>query len=310
MTTRREFVRSLAGAVMAAGGAAGLTSCVQPRPGRINRPSFARSPVLVPAHPWVYAATMPDYDVTPILDQVFADMRYAGLDGIELMHNVLRPSDAVERIGNLAVKHRLPVVGTSFGANFWDRREHSAILADADCVITHLAALGGRTLGVSVGAAPGPKTPAQLDAQAELLQHVLRICSAHDVVLNLHNHTYEVANDLHDLRGTLARVPEARLGPDLNWLVRGDVDPVWFVQHYHERIVFLHLRDQNADGRWSESLGEGAMDFDAIGRALHQVHFTGYATIELAHEPHFQLTRPLRQSLKLSREFVRRKFGW
>jgi hypothetical protein len=31
------------------------------------------------------------------------------------------------------------------------------------------------------------------------------------VVLNLHNHTYEVADGEHDLKGTLARLPEARV---------------------------------------------------------------------------------------------------
>ena len=31
----------------------------------------------------MYAATQPNYDIYPVLDQIFADMSYAGLDGIE-----------------------------------------------------------------------------------------------------------------------------------------------------------------------------------------------------------------------------------
>ena len=42
--------------------------------------------VMVGAHPWVYAATREKYDIYPILGQIFADMQYAGIDGIELMH--------------------------------------------------------------------------------------------------------------------------------------------------------------------------------------------------------------------------------
>jgi len=267
--------------------------------------------VVVGAHPWVYAATRPPtYDVYPILDQIFADMSYAGMEGIELMHTALRPDDAVERIAALAKKRRLSVIGTSFGGDMWDRAKHAEILADAEKVISRLARLGGTTLGTSVGAVRGLKTPEQLDAQAELVRKIMAVCARHGVVLNLHNHTYEVENNLHDLKGTLARVPDVKLGPDLNWLLRGGVDPVKFIRQYGDRIVFLHLRDQKADGTWSEAMGEGDMDYVAIGKALHEIGFSGHAVIELAHEGKFKPTRPLRESLKISRQFVRKTLGY
>ena len=142
------------------------------------------------------------------------------------------------------------------------------------------------------------------------MRKIIALGKQHGVVLNLHNHTYEVEHNLHDLKGTLARIPDAKLGPDLNWLVRGKVDPVEFIREYGDRIVFLHLRDQKADGKWSEAMGEGAMDYAAIGKALHDVGFCGPAVIELAHEGNFKLTRPLRESLKISREFVRKTMGY
>ena len=177
-------------------------------------------------------------------------------------------------------------------------------------IIPRLAKLGGKTLGTSVGAAPRPKTAEQLDAQAEFLRTLIKLCHDHGVVVNLHNHTYEVENRLHDLKGTLARIPDVKLGPDLNWLIRGGVDPVKFIHEYGDRIVFLHLRDQRADGTWSEAMGEGTTDFVAIGKALHDVHFSGHAVIELAHESTFHPTRPIRESLKMSREFVKKTLGY
>jgi len=92
--------------------------------------------------------------------------------------------------------------------------------------------------------------------------------------------------------------------------VRGGVDPVEFIHRFGDRVVFLHLRDQKSDGTWSEAMGEGDMDYAAIGKALHKVNFTGDAVIELAHEPGFQLTRPLRESLKISRQYVRETLGY
>jgi sugar phosphate isomerase/epimerase len=266
--------------------------------------------VPVGAHPWVYAAKQPNYDIFPILGRIFSDMSYAGLDGIELMHTALRHDDAVERITELSEKHKLPVIGTSFGGNMWDRDQHKAVLQDAKLVITRLARVGGRTLGTSVGRAPEPKTPDQLDAQADCLRQMMKICDANGVVLNLHNHTYEVENDMHDLKGTLKRIPEVKLGPDINWLIRGGVEPVEFIKKYGDKIVFLHLRDQHADGTWSEALGEGDTNFKAIAQALDEMHFSGDVVIELAHEKDFQLTRPLKDTLKKSRQFVNKVFGY
>ncbi len=299
--TRRRFLHSAA-ATLAVGGLATTSWPAQAKP--------AAAKVIVGGHPWVYAAKQPKYDITPILPQIFADMKYAGIEAIELMHTALRPNDAVERIGDLSRKHGLPVLGASFGGAMWDRAQHNAILEDAELVIPRLAKLGGRTLGTSVGPAPKPKTPAQLDAQAELLHKIIALGQAHGVVLNLHNHTYEVVGNLHDLKGTLARIPDVKLGPDLNWLVRAGIDPAAFIRQFGPRIVFMHLRDQKADGRWSEAIGEGTTDFAAIAGALREIGFAGDAVIELAHERDFRPTRPIRESLKISREFVRRVLGY
>ena len=83
----------------------------------------------------------------------------------------------------------------------------------------------------------------QLDAQADLLRKIMALGKTHGVTPNLHNHTYEVVDNLHDLKGTLARIPDVKLGPDLNWLVRGGVDPVAFIRQYGKQIVFDILGD-------------------------------------------------------------------
>ena len=152
--------------------------------------------VVVGAHPWVYAATRRPYEISPILDQIFSDMSYAGYDGIELMPDALGSTAGVEMVRELSDEYSLPVIGTSWGAAMWDRARHEAILAEAAELLPRLAAVGGRTLGTSVGRTPEPKTEEQLDAQAEVLRQMIALCAQHGVVLNLHNHTYEVENGL------------------------------------------------------------------------------------------------------------------
>jgi len=53
-----------------------------------------------------------------------------------------------------------------------------------------------------------------------------------------------------------------------------------------------------------------SMDYVAIGQALRAAGFSGDAVIELAHERNFRPTRPLRDSLRMSRAYVRKTLGF
>jgi hypothetical protein len=66
--------------------------------------------IMVGAHPWVYAAPLPGYDITPVLDRIFADLSYAGVDGVELMDTALRHADVVPRVRDLSRRYSLPVI--------------------------------------------------------------------------------------------------------------------------------------------------------------------------------------------------------
>jgi sugar phosphate isomerase/epimerase len=190
----------------------------------------------------------------------------------------------------------------------WDKTEHGKILEDVELVVDRLHQVGGKNFGITVGNARRIKTEDELDAQAEVLTKILKICDSKDVLPNLHNHTFEVENDLHDLKGTLSRVPDIKLGPDLNWLIRGEVEPVSFIKTHGNRIVYMHIRDQTNDGIWTEAVGEGVTDFRAIASALKEIDYRGEAAIELA--SHVQPQNPMRENWKKSREYVRDVFAW
>jgi len=271
----------------------------------------AASRTKVSAHIWVYASAYPpNWDATPVLDKIFTDLKFAGYDGVELMEVMLRHDDAVEHLLKLTKEHGIGVSGASYGAAMWDAAKHDEILKDIEVVVPRLAAVHGVTLGISVGDAGHSKTDAEFDAQAAILKEISTVCGKHGIVPNLHNHTYEVANGMHDLKGTQARLPDFKLGPDLNWLIRGGVDPVTFINTYARQMVYMHLRDQYKDGTWTEYLGQGVTDFAAIAAALKANHYEGRAAVELAFPKDFKPTKPLGEDWKLSREFVRTTFGW
>lgn len=265
--------------------------------------------VPVDAHLWVYASRYPpNWDCTPILDEVFSDLKYAGYDKIELMESVLKHDGAVERIKALTEKYHLPVTGTSYYGDMWNKDSQQYILEDIEQVIQKVHSVGGNMIGLTVGDAKRKKTEEELDTQAETLRQIMTLCKKNNVEPNLHNHTFEVVNDLHDLKGTLKRVPEIKLGPDLNWLVRGGVDPVWFIKTYGHQMVYMHIRDQKANGKWTEAVGEGVIDFTSISKALKEINYKGRAAVELAFDS--PPARPVKEDWRLSREYVRKVFGW
>lgn len=299
--SRREFLKAsmnLAGAGMIG---ATLINCA---------PASQNSrKVKVSGHLWVYASRFPpDWDCTSILDQVFSDFNYAGIEGVEMMESNLRHNDIVQRVKELIDKYKVPVTGSSYSGDMWSKAEHARILEDVDLVLERLHQLGGETFGITVGNARRMKTEAELDAQADVLKQVIKFCEKNNVQPNIHNHTFEVENNLHDLNGIIQRIPEIKLGPDLNWLVRGGVDPVWFIQNYGRRMVYMHIRDQNREGKWTEAVGEGVMDFPAIAAALKEIKYKGRAAIELAFDG--PPVNEVRESWKKSRVYVSEVFGW
>ena len=295
--SRREFLKSSA----TAASLAGLMSN--------NVVAKNRSRVQVCGHLWVYASRYPPkWDCTPILEQVFSDFKYAGIEGLEMMEPNLRHPDVVKRVKELIDKYKVPVTGTSYSGDMWKKAEHSRILEDISLILERLHEIGGNTLGITVGNAKRMKTTEELDAQADLLKQIMKVCEKNHVQANIHNHTFEVENNMHDLKGIIERIQDIKLGPDLNWLIRGGVDPVWFIKTYGRQMVYMHIRDQNADGKWTEAVGEGVTDFPAIAQALHDINYSGLAAIELAFDG--PPVREVRQSWKASREYVKKVFEW
>jgi sugar phosphate isomerase/epimerase len=271
---------------------------------------YSRKKIIVGAHVWIYASTLPKYDVSPVLSQIFSDMSYAGFDGVETMEHPLRSAVYTKQIKELIDQYKIKLIGSSYGADMWNKDKQNEIYEDVDRIFTNMASVGGRTFGVSVGEPAGrKKTEAEFDNQAELLRKLVSLGEKNGIVLNLHNHTAEVKDNMYDLRGTLKRIPDIKLGPDLNWLLRAGIKPVDFLREFRKQIVFMHLRDQLTDGKWPESMGEGNVNFREIADVLTEINFDGDAIIELAHENGFVRTRPLKESLKMSRDFMKKTMG-
>jgi len=252
------------------------------------------------AHLYAYTAQQPDVDACDLLETIFSDLAAAGYAGVEIMHTQVRSEDDGYWVAELSEEYDLPVIGASFGGRMWDAGEHRALAQHADVLLEALEELDACLLGVSTGGKPdGLKTPEELDTQADFLRRLSEACDEHRVLLHPHNHTYEVENDEYELRAMIARIPDIKLGPDINWLRRAGIEPNDFLRRYSDRILYLHLRDQLGD-RWVEALGEGDQDWVELCRTMVEIDYGGYIGIELAHERDTQFTRTMGENFALS----------
>ncbi|RYE17772.1 MAG: twin-arginine translocation signal domain-containing protein [Sphingobacteriales bacterium] len=271
--------------------------------------AVAADKVMVSAHLWEYARKFPpNWDCTPILDTIFADYKYAGIAGIEMMEIHLRQKNAAANIGAISKKHGVAVTGISYYGEMFDKSQHTEILEDVELVTGVMKQLGATEFGITTGFVNRKKTEDELDTEALLIKDIIMICEKNTVVANIHSHINELQFDMFEWKGLISRIPDIKLGPDLNWVVRAGIDPVAFVKKYGKQMVYMHLRDQTADGVWTEAVGEGVIDFPAIAKALKEVDFKGSAAIELTFDK--PATRPIKEDLKISREYVHKVFGW
>jgi sugar phosphate isomerase/epimerase len=91
-----------------------------------------------------------------------------------------------------------------------------------------------------------------------------------------HNHDFEfVATETGEmpLDLILAGDPRLALELDVAWVVRGNQDPLAWIEKYKDRIAAAHIKDiapagQNADEDGWADVGQGTMDWKAIMPAL------------------------------------------
>jgi inosose dehydratase len=96
----------------------------------------------------------------------------------------------------------------------------------------------------------------------------------------------------------------------------GGGDPAEAIRKYHDRLLFLHLKDvveiprDTPGARYPfkfVELGRGKVDLPAVFAALDKVKFRGWAVVELDRVP--EASRTPKQSAMISRKYLEEKIG-
>jgi len=244
------------------------------------------------------------------LDDVIADISSAGFMGVELFAVIFEDNETRKWLDGLLKKHKLELVSAFFSARMWEIDGQASILDKVRRLAGEVASLGGHYLVLTYPPKGVPKSENEYAVQAETLGEIGQICRKNGLSATVHLYAHHVRDGELEVRKICETVPAEMLslGPDLDWVSRGGVDPEDFLRRYGNRINYMHLRD-NKNGRWTEALGEGDVDYASLARTLKEIDFNGWIVVELAHEKDFERTRSIGESLRLSREHLLKTMG-
>ena len=206
------------------------------------------------------------------LDEELAELAAWGINGLE---PGLQAPEQAEALAAKLTQHGLEMRSIYTGSELVDtataEKEIQRILALAK----RAKALGTKIIVTNPSPLPNRrgKTDAQLKAQAAGLNRLGRELAAWGLTLAYHNHDVELEHAAREFHHMMLGTEPACLSLclDAHWVYRGaghsQVALFDVVKLYGARVAELHLR-QSKDNVWSETFGDGDIDYRALWKSL------------------------------------------
>lgn len=277
-------------------------------------PSFAASPDRAGSIRFGYTAMTWGTEERQAIDDISA----VGFPGIQFRANAVTDFKPAE-LKDLLAQHKLTFVALSSGDVSLDEPEDAQIakhVANAQFVKDS----GGLYLQILdvLKAYPRSATPDECRRLGKLLTALGKRTADIGVPLGYHNHL----NTLSQMPGNLDLILEnadpkyVKLELDTAHCLAGGGDPAKAIEKYHDRLLFLHLKDVRdipADTPKAKypfefvELGRGRVDLPSVFDALRKVKFSGWAVVELDRVP--DKSRTPKESALISKNYLEQKIG-
>ena len=296
MPTRRDFLRSLSG---------GAAAALLPLPNVI--PTRAAAPDGIK---FGYAAiTWGGND-----EQAIEEISAVGFPGIQLRAGVLsRYGDRPAALRDLLARHALTFVALSSGNVSIDPALETRMLDEHVAHARFLRDAGGLYLQL-IDERPRGRDVAAGDHErlGKLLTEIGKRTSELGIPVAYHPHMGSIGEKPNDIDRVLdACDPRyVRLLLDVAHYQAGGGDPVAAIRKYADHLLLLHIKDLRvaASGSYQfVELGRGSVDLRGVFRALRDVHFSGWAIVELDSVPEKGGTP--KESAEISKRYLRNVIG-
>ena len=249
--------------------------------------------------------------------QAIDDIAAVGYRGIQFRANVLSEFKPTE-LKKLLAQKNLNFVALSSGDLSLDR------LAEGE-IATHVAHsefvkdCGGEYLQILDELKPYPRTvtPDECKRLGALLTEIGKRTADLGIPVGYHNHVNTISEHPENLAIVLEHSDPryVKLLLDTAHAAAAGGDPAHMVEQYHDRLLFLHLKDVRDVPMtpklkypflWVE-LGRGRVDLPAVFAALGKVRYQGWAIVELDRVP--DPSRTPRECAVISRDYLKQKIS-
>lgn len=293
MTSRREFVKHVGGAAIAATVPFSVRDAWAP--GSRIRIGYA-------------AITWNENDL-----QAIEDISSLGYAGIQLRANVLTGIGRDARsLRRLLAKHHLTFVALSSGNVSIAPDQESRMIDEHVAHARWLKEAGGLYLQL-IDERPQGRSVESSDYErlGRLLTEIGRRTAELGIPVAYHPHVGALGEKPADIARVLGATDPryVRLLLDVAHWQQGGGDPIAAIHRYRDRLLFLHVkdvrpRDQATGGAAYQfvELGRGTVDLRGVFHALREIGFSGWAVVELDSVPDASRT-PLR-SAAISKRFL------
>jgi inosose dehydratase len=250
--------------------------------------------------------------------QAIDDISAVGFRGIQFRANAVTDFKPAE-LKDLLAQHKLTFVALSSGEVSLDEPEAEQItkhVANAQFVKDS----GGLYLQIldKLTSYDRSVTPDQCKRLGRLLTELGKRTADIGIPLGYHNHLNTLSQSPANLDLILENSDPKYVGLELDTahLVAGGGDPAKAIEKYHERLLFVHLKDVHdipADTPKARypfefvELGRGRVDFPSVFAALDKVKFHGWAVVELDRVP--DKSRTPKESAHISKTYLEQKIG-
>jgi len=251
--------------------------------------------------------------------QAIDDISALGYAGIQFRIDAVTEFKPAELRGILA-EHKLTFVALSSGEVSIDPAIEADEIAKHVANAKYVHDAGGLYLQVLDQLKPYPRsvTPQECKRLGQLLTKIGKQTADLGIPLGYHNHMNTIGEHPANLDIILESSDPryVKLELDTAHSVAGGGDPAKAIEKYHDRLLFLHLKDVIDIPLGSENskypfkfveLGRGRVNIPAVFAAIDNVKFSGWAVVELDRVP--DKSRTAKECAAISRDYLEQEIG-
>jgi inosose dehydratase len=216
------------------------------------------------------------------MERAISDIAEVGYQGVELFDgNLLDYERKGATLAELLRSAGLSLVAVYSGGNFIFDDILPEELGRVERAATAAAALGAEHLVVGGGAqrAGGPKHD-DIKKLGAALEKVVGIARKHGLSAHYHPHLTTLVEGAAEVAKVFNETA-INFCPDTAHLAAAGADVPALIRQHRDRITYVHLKGWQQEPFAFTPLDAGTLDMKAILKALHDIAYAGWITVEL-----------------------------